>query len=56
MSVIRDQIKCTERDFLWEQIGALRGQVNIYREWLQSLGALEKPKIIRFNDKEEEND
>ena len=53
MSVIQDKITCTERDFLWEQIGALKSQVAIYREWLQSLGALEKPKIISFQNESE---
>lgn len=30
----------TDRDYLMMRIGALEGQIRIYREWLQSLGAL----------------
>lgn len=50
MGRLNDEIKCTERDFLWEQIGALKAQVAVYREWLASLGAIEKPKVLRFHD------
>ena len=38
----------TERDYLMERIGALEGQIRIYREWLQSLGAL---KYYKFDFK-----
>lgn len=46
-----DDITMSERDFLLQQIGALKAQVSIYREWLMSLGAIQPPQIFKFDDK-----